>query len=172
MRERRAVCQYITANYGYNYVTFNYRLAPENLWSAPLEGCLTAYAARLKTGASPKDVVFMGGKRRRYAGVVISVAAEGKGISPAEALVPLSPCVTQADCFPSHTRNCGNRLRRPLCRFFPILPVPKRQAAEQRLSVWNITESACMERRCSRMETGLFPPSSTPTVRRAITKQI
>jgi alpha/beta hydrolase family protein len=25
-----------------------------------LEGCLTAYAARLKTGASPKDVVFMG----------------------------------------------------------------------------------------------------------------
>lgn len=59
-RERRAVCQYITANYGYNCVTFNYRLAPENLWSAPLEGCLTAYAARLKTGASPKDVVFMG----------------------------------------------------------------------------------------------------------------
>lgn len=60
VRERRAVCQYITANYGYNCVTFNYRLAPENLWSAPLEGCLTAYAARLKTGASPKDVVFMG----------------------------------------------------------------------------------------------------------------
>lgn len=48
VRERRAVCQYITANYGYNCVTFNYRLAPENLWSAPLEGCLTAYAARLK----------------------------------------------------------------------------------------------------------------------------
>lgn len=41
-------------------MTFNYRLAPENLWSASLEGCLTAYAARLKTGASPKDVVFMG----------------------------------------------------------------------------------------------------------------
>lgn len=58
--ERRAVCQYITANYGYNCVTFNCRLAPENLWSASLEGCLTAYAARLKTGASPKDVVFMG----------------------------------------------------------------------------------------------------------------
>lgn len=113
-----------------------------------------------------------GGKRRRYAGVVISVAAEGKGISPAEALVPLSPCVTQADCFPSHTRNCGNRLHRPLCRVFPILPVPNRQATEQRLSVWNITASACTERRCSRMETGLFPASSTPTVRRAITKQI
>lgn len=60
MRERRAVCQYITANYGYNCVTFNYRLAPENLWSAPLEGCLTAYAARLKTGFSSKNVVFMG----------------------------------------------------------------------------------------------------------------
>lgn len=60
VRERRTVCQYITANYGYNCVTFNYRLAPENLWSAPLEGCLTAYAARLKTGFSSKNVVFMG----------------------------------------------------------------------------------------------------------------
>lgn len=120
----------------------------------------------------PEGCRIHGGKRRRYAGVVISVAAEGKGISPAEALVSLSPCVTQADCFPSHTRNCGNRLRRPLCRVFPSLPVPKRQAAEQRLSVWNITASACTERRCSRMETGLFPPSSTPTVRRTIAKQI
>lgn len=64
----------------------------------------------------PEGCRIHGGKRRRYAGVVISVAAEGKGISPAEALVSLSPCVTQADCFPSHTRNCGNRLRRPLCR--------------------------------------------------------
>lgn len=48
-RERRAVCQYITANYGYNCVSFNYRLAPENLWPAPLEDCLTAYTALLKT---------------------------------------------------------------------------------------------------------------------------
>ena len=81
-RERRAVCQYITANYGYNCVTFNYRLAPENLWPAPLEDCLTAYAALLKTGVSPKDVVFMGGKRRRHFGAVLGAAAEGKGASP------------------------------------------------------------------------------------------
>ncbi|MBD9278876.1 MAG: hypothetical protein EGS70_00580 [Clostridiales bacterium] len=27
VRERRAVCQYITANYGYNCVTFNYPTA-------------------------------------------------------------------------------------------------------------------------------------------------
>ena len=60
VRERRAVCQYITANYGYNCVTFNYRLAPENLWPAPLEDCLTAYTALLKNGVSPKNVVFMG----------------------------------------------------------------------------------------------------------------
>lgn len=60
--------------------------------------------------------------------LVLSLALllKEKGFSPAEALVPLSPCVTQADCFPSHTRNCGNRLRRPLCRIFPILPVPKK----------------------------------------------
>lgn len=89
----------------------------------------------------PEGCRIHGGKHRRYAGVVISVAAEGKGISPAEALVSLSPCVTQADCFPSHTRNCGNRLRRPLCRISPILPFSKRQATEQRLSVWNITAS-------------------------------
>ena len=42
-RERRAICQYITAKYGYNCASFNYRLAPENLWPAPLEDCLTAY---------------------------------------------------------------------------------------------------------------------------------
>ena len=59
-RERRAICQYITANYGYNCVTFNYRLAPENLWPAPLEDCLTAYTGLLKTGVSPKEIVFMG----------------------------------------------------------------------------------------------------------------
>ena len=41
-RERRAVCQYIAANYGYNCVSFNYRLAPEDLWPAPLDDCLTA----------------------------------------------------------------------------------------------------------------------------------
>lgn len=105
MRERRAVCRYITANYGYNFVSFNYRLAPENLWPAPLEDCLTAYAALLKTGVSPKDVVFMGESAGGTLVLSLALLMKEKKLPQPRALVALSPCVTQADRFPSHTQN-------------------------------------------------------------------
>ena len=106
-RERRAVCQYITANYGYNCVTFNYRLAPENLWPAPLEDCLTAYTALLKTGVSPKNVVFMGESAGGTLVLSLALLLKEKGLPQPRALAALSPCVTQADQFPSYTQNAA-----------------------------------------------------------------
>ena len=106
-RERRAICQYITANYGYNCVTFNYRLAPENLWPAPLEDCLTAYTALLKTGVSPKEIVFMGESAGGTLVLSLALLLKEKGLPQPKALVALSPCVTQADQFPSYTQNAA-----------------------------------------------------------------
>lgn len=106
-RERRAVCQYITANYGYNCVTFNYRLAPENLWPAPLEDCLSAYTALLKTGVSPKEIVFMGESAGGTLVLSLALLLKEKGLPQPKALVALSPCVTQADRFPSYTQNAA-----------------------------------------------------------------
>ena len=106
-RERRAVCQYITANYGYNCVTFNYRLAPENLWPAPLEDCLTAYTALLKTGVSPKEIVFMGESAGGSLVLSLALLLKEKGLPQPKALAVLSPCVTQADQFPSYTANAA-----------------------------------------------------------------
>lgn len=106
-RERRAICQYITANYGYNCVTFNYRLAPENLWPAPLEDCLTAYTGLLKTGISPKEIVLMGESAGGTLVLSLALLLKEKGLPQPKALVALSPCVTQADQFPSYTQNAA-----------------------------------------------------------------
>lgn len=106
-RERRAVCQYITANYGYNCVSFNYRLAQENLWPAPLEDCLTAYIALLKSGVSPKDVVFMGESAGGTLVLSLALLLKEKGLPQPRALAALSPCVTQADQLSSYTQNAA-----------------------------------------------------------------
>lgn len=106
-RERRAVCQYITARYGYNCVTFNYRLAPENLWPAPLEDCLTAYTALLKTGVSPEEIVFMGESAGGTLVLSLALLLKEKELPQPRALVALSPCVTQVDKLPSYTRNAA-----------------------------------------------------------------
>ena len=106
-RERRAICQYIAAKYGYDCVSFNYRLAPENLWPAPLEDCLTAYTALLKTGVSPKDVVFMGESAGGTLVLSLALLLKEKELPQPRALVALSPCVTQADQFPSYTQNAA-----------------------------------------------------------------
>ena len=106
-RERRAICQYIAAKYGYDCVSFNYRLAPENLWPAPLEDCLTAYTALLKTGVSPKDVVFMGESAGGTLVLSLALLLKEKELPQPRALVALSPCVTQADRFPSYTQNAA-----------------------------------------------------------------
>lgn len=106
-RERREICQYIAANYGYDCVSFNYRLAPENLWPAPLEDSLTAYTALLQSGVSPNDVVFMGESAGGTLVLSLALLLQEKGLPQPKALVALSPCVTQVDQFPSYTQNAA-----------------------------------------------------------------
>lgn len=88
-------------------MTFNYRLAPENLWPAPLEDCLTAYTGLLKTGISPKEIVLMGESAGGTLVLSLALLLKEKGLPQPKALVALSPCVTQADQFPSYTQNAA-----------------------------------------------------------------
>ena len=106
-RERREICQYITANYGYNCVSFNYRLAPENLWPAPLEDCLTAYTALLKMGVPAEKIIFMGESAGGMLVLSLALLLKGKNLPQPKALVALSPCVTHADKLPSYTANAA-----------------------------------------------------------------
>lgn len=106
-RERRAICQYIAAKYGYDCVSFNYRLAPENLWPAPLEDSLTAYTALLKTGVSPEKIVFMGESAGGTLVLSLALLLKEKGLPQSKALVALSPCVTQVDLFSSYIENAA-----------------------------------------------------------------
>lgn len=104
-RERRAICMYMTSKYGYDSVTFNYRLAPENLWPAPLEDSLTAYTALLEKGTLPKDIVFMGESAGGTLVLTLAMLLKEKGLPQPGALVALSPSVTQVDQFPSYKEN-------------------------------------------------------------------
>lgn len=104
-RERRAICMYMTSKYGYDCVTFNYRLAPENLWPAPLEDSLTAYTALLETGISYEDIVFMGESAGGTLVLTLAMLLKEKGLPQPRALVALSPSVTQVDQFPSYREN-------------------------------------------------------------------
>lgn len=106
-RERRAICQYITANFGYNCVSFDYRLAPENLWPAPLEDSLSVYIALLKTGVPPKEIVFMGESAGGTLVLSLALLLKEKRLPQPKALVALSPCVTQIDQFPSYINNAA-----------------------------------------------------------------
>lgn len=104
-RERGPVCQYIADRFGYNCVTFDYRLSPEHKWPAHLEDCYAAYTTLLASGVPAKKVVLMG----ESAGgtLVLSLAhyLKEKGVEQPRAIVALSPCVTQAETLPSHTAN-------------------------------------------------------------------
>lgn len=106
-RERREICQYIAEHYGYRCVSFNYRLAPENLWPAPLEDCLTAYTALLETGVFPKELVLMGESAGGTLVLSLALLLKEKSLPQPKAMVALSPCTTQVDRLPSHTANAA-----------------------------------------------------------------
>lgn len=104
-RERRAVCQYIAGRFGHDCVSINYRLAPEHIWPAQLEDCLTAYTDFLKTGVSAKDIVFMGESAGGTLVLSLALLLKEKGLPLPKAIAAFSPCVTMAESLPSHTAN-------------------------------------------------------------------
>ncbi len=104
-KERREICQMITARYGYNCITFNYRLAPEHKWPAQPEDCLTAYKAVLNMGVDPSQIVFMGESAGGTLVLSIPLWLKELGLPQPKAIVSFSPCVNQAEHYPSHFEN-------------------------------------------------------------------
>lgn len=104
-KERRDICQLIAAQYGYNCVSFDYRLAPENPWPAQLEDCLKAYQAILEQGYAPEEIVLMGESAGGTLVLSLPLKLKELGLPQPKAIISFSPCVTHAEHFPSHTAN-------------------------------------------------------------------
>lgn len=104
-KERREVCQVIADRYGYDCITFDYRLAPENKWPAQPEDSLTAYRAVLDMGIAPNKIVFMGESAGGTLVLSLALRLKELGLPQPKAIVSFSPCVNQAEHYPSHFAN-------------------------------------------------------------------
>lgn len=103
--ERRSLTQHITDRYGYNCVSINYRLAPENKWPAQLEDCFAAWQDLCVRGNDPAQTVLMGESAGATLVLSLSLYLKEKGLPQPKALVAYSPSVTQAEHYPSHFEN-------------------------------------------------------------------
>lgn len=104
-RERRGLCQYIAEHFGYNCITFDYRLAPNHPWPAQLDDCCTAYAALLKTGIQPKNVILMGESAGGTLALSLALRLKEEKLPLPGAVAVFSPCTNQTEGFPSHRKN-------------------------------------------------------------------
>ncbi len=111
-RERREITQFIADKCGYDCVSTDYRLAPENRWPAQLYDCLASYSDFAARCTDPENIVLMGESAGGM--LVLSLALTLKKQAPKhpknaapmpKALVVLSPCLTHAEHFPSHKNN-------------------------------------------------------------------
>lgn len=104
-RERRNLCQYLAACHGYNCISINYRLAPENRWPAQIEDCLAAWKDFLALGYSAKDVVLMGESAGGTLVLSLALYLKRLGMEQPKAVVSFSPVVSQTEHYPSHAAN-------------------------------------------------------------------
>ena len=105
IRERSAICQYIAANCSYNCIGFDYRLAPENKWPAQIDDCLSAYKALEELGITMDRTVFMGESAGGTLVLSLALRLKELGLAQPKVLVSFSPCVNQAEHYPSHAAN-------------------------------------------------------------------
>ena len=104
-KERRGICQYIADKYGYNCLTFDYRLAPEHKWPAQPEDCLTAWRGIGELGIDAENVVLMGESAGGTLALSLALLLKENRFPQPKAIVAFSPCVTQAEHYPSHRNN-------------------------------------------------------------------
>ncbi|MBR1757626.1 MAG: alpha/beta hydrolase [Lachnospiraceae bacterium] len=104
-KERRMLCQYLVDKFGYNCISTNYRLAPENKWPAMIEDCFTAYCALEEMGIAAEEVVFAGESAGGTLVLSLGLMLKEKGMKQPKAILSFSPCVNQAEHYPSHFRN-------------------------------------------------------------------
>lgn len=103
-KERRIVTYYLVNKCGYNCVSINYRLAPENKWPSQIEDCLKAYENILKKYDS-KDIIFMGESAGGTLVLSLGLLIKDKGLPMPKAIVAFSPATDQYEKLPSHTNN-------------------------------------------------------------------
>ena len=104
-RERRELCQYIADKHGYNCISINYRLAPENKWPAQLEDCETAWRSMLDMGFAPNNTVLMGESAGGTLVLSLALLLKEKHLPQPKAIAAFSPGTNNAEHYPSHTEN-------------------------------------------------------------------
>lgn len=104
-RERRMLCQYLVDRFGYNCISINYRLAPENKWPAMIEDCFSVYQGYLTLGMRPEETVLMGESAGGTLVLSLALCIQQKGLDQPRAVAAFSPCVNQAGHYPSHFNN-------------------------------------------------------------------
>lgn len=103
-RERRTITQYIVSKCGYDCISINYRLAPENKWPAALDDCVRAYEKILEKHDS-KDIVLMGESAGGTLVLSLGLKIKEMGLDMPKAIVSFSPCTDQYEDLPSHKGN-------------------------------------------------------------------
>ena len=104
-RERRMVTQYVVGKYGYNCVSVNYRLSPENKWPVQIEDCYRCYKELLEKGYDSKSMVFMGESAGGTLVLSLAMLVRDRGLPLPKAVVAFSPATDQAVDLPSHRNN-------------------------------------------------------------------
>lgn len=104
-RERRFITQLLADRYRYQVAGINYRLAPENKWPAQIEDCLAAWRSFTDLGAAPGETVLMGESAGGTLALSLALLLKQEGMPMPKAVVAFSPCVNQAEHYPSHSLN-------------------------------------------------------------------
>ena len=104
-RERRIFTFPAVRRYGYDCISINYRLAPENKWPSQIEDCLEAYENTLKLGYDPKDIILMGESAGGTLVLSLGLLLKDRGLPLPKAIVAFSPATDQYEDLPSHKGN-------------------------------------------------------------------
>ena len=103
-KERRFATQYMVDHYGYDCISINYSLAPENKWPLQIEDCYEAYVNILKE-YDAKEIVFMGESAGGTLVLSLTLLAKERGLPLPKAIVAFSPATDNCESLPSHTKN-------------------------------------------------------------------
>ena len=104
-RERRMFTYYAVDHLGYDCISINYRLAPENKWPMQIHDCFTAYENVLKMGYGPEDIVFCGESAGGTLVLSLALLCKERGRPQPKAVLAFSPATDNCRDLPSHRNN-------------------------------------------------------------------
>ena len=104
-RERRIFTYYAVDHYGYDCISINYSLAPENKWPSQIEDCFTAYQNVLRMDYRPEDIVLAGESAGGCLVLSLALLLKERGVSQPKAILAFSPATDNYADLTSHTAN-------------------------------------------------------------------